>query len=108
MTAYAFWNNKGGVGKSFLCFVAATDKRLRPISHDQIQVYYNASLAAYVVAWYAYINALMRDFYNVIENPLDTKFHAVYTTAQVLAERSLERFNTPNAENTRNLFVHRV
>lgn len=25
MTAYAFWNNKGGVGKSFLCFVAATE-----------------------------------------------------------------------------------
>lgn len=23
MTAYAFWNNKGGVGKSFLCFIAA-------------------------------------------------------------------------------------
>lgn len=25
MTAYSFWNNKGGVGKSFLCFVAATE-----------------------------------------------------------------------------------
>ena len=25
MTAYAFWNNKGGVGKSFLSFVAATE-----------------------------------------------------------------------------------
>ncbi len=25
MTSYAFWNNKGGVGKSFLCFIAATD-----------------------------------------------------------------------------------
>ena len=25
MSAYAFWNNKGGVGKSFLCFVAATE-----------------------------------------------------------------------------------
>lgn len=25
MTSYAFWNNKGGVGKSFLCFVAATE-----------------------------------------------------------------------------------
>ncbi len=24
-TAYAFWNNKGGVGKSFLCFVAACE-----------------------------------------------------------------------------------
>ena len=25
MTAYAFWNNKGGIGKSFLSFVAATE-----------------------------------------------------------------------------------
>lgn len=25
MTSYAFWNNKGGVGKSFLAFVAATE-----------------------------------------------------------------------------------
>lgn len=25
MTAYSFWNNKGGVGKSFLCFVAASE-----------------------------------------------------------------------------------
>ena len=25
MTCYAFWNNKGGVGKSFLCFVAASE-----------------------------------------------------------------------------------
>lgn len=25
MTSYAFWNNKAGVGKSFLCFIAATE-----------------------------------------------------------------------------------
>jgi cellulose biosynthesis protein BcsQ len=25
MSSYAFWNNKGGVGKSFLCFVAACE-----------------------------------------------------------------------------------
>jgi cellulose biosynthesis protein BcsQ len=25
MSSYAFWNNKGGVGKSFLCFVAASE-----------------------------------------------------------------------------------
>lgn len=25
MASYAFWNNKGGVGKSFLCFIAATE-----------------------------------------------------------------------------------
>jgi len=25
MTSYAFWNNKGGVGKSFLCFIASCE-----------------------------------------------------------------------------------
>ena len=25
MSSYSFWNNKGGVGKSFLCFVAAAE-----------------------------------------------------------------------------------
>src|SRR5262245_3842396 len=25
MSSYAFWNNKGGVGKRFLCFVAASE-----------------------------------------------------------------------------------
>ena len=36
MTAYAFWNNKGGVGKSFLCFVAAAEYAHR---HQETDVY---------------------------------------------------------------------
>jgi cellulose biosynthesis protein BcsQ len=36
MPSYAFWNNKGGVGKSFLCFVAATEYAYR---HPEIDVY---------------------------------------------------------------------
>lgn len=36
MTSYAFWNNKGGVGKSFLCFVAACEYAHR---HPETDVY---------------------------------------------------------------------
>jgi cellulose biosynthesis protein BcsQ len=36
MTGYAFWNNKGGVGKSFLCFVAASEFAHR---HPNTDVY---------------------------------------------------------------------
>lgn len=36
MSSYAFWNNKGGVGKSFLCFVAATEYAHR---HPETDVY---------------------------------------------------------------------
>jgi cellulose biosynthesis protein BcsQ len=34
MTSYAFWNNKGGVGKSFLCFVAASEYAHRNPNSD--------------------------------------------------------------------------
>ena len=84
---------------------AATNRRLRPISHDEIQVYYHASLAAYVAAWEAYISNLVLDFYNVIADSSNPSFGAIYTIAQQAAGRAVERFNTPNWENTRNLLV---
>ena len=36
MASYAFWNNKGGVGKSFLCFIAACEYAHR---HPDADVY---------------------------------------------------------------------
>jgi cellulose biosynthesis protein BcsQ len=36
MTSYAFWNNKGGVGKTFLCFVAASEYAQK---HPDVDVY---------------------------------------------------------------------
>ena len=83
----------------------ATDRGLRPVLHDEIQVYYHAALAAYVATLNAYINNLVRDFYDVIADSSKPRFHAIYTIAQQAAERAVERFNTPNWENTRNLLV---
>ena len=84
---------------------AVTDGRLRPMSQDEIQVYYHAALAAYVAAWDAYINDLVREFYNVIADSSDSRFNAIHTIAQQAAEEALRRFNTPNSENTRRLLV---
>lgn len=84
---------------------AATDRRLRPMLLDEIRIYYHAGLTAYVAAWNAYIKNLVRDFYNVIVDPSDPKFRAIYTIAWKRAENALTRFNTPNAENTRNILV---
>lgn len=81
----------------------ATDRRLRPMSYDEIQVYYHAALAAYVAAWNAYISSLVRDFYDVTGNPLNSKYDAIHTLAKDAAENDLTRFNTPNWENTRAL-----
>lgn len=83
----------------------ATDPRLHPISRSQTQVYYHSALAAFVAAWDAYINELVRNFFTVTANPLDPKFHAVHSIARDTAERALEKFNTPNSENTRNLLI---
>ncbi|MDE0016347.1 MAG: HEPN domain-containing protein [Candidatus Poribacteria bacterium] len=84
---------------------AATDRRLRPMARDEIQIYYHAALTAYVAAWDAYINNLVRNFYDVIADPSDPKFRAIYTIARQRAENALTRFNTPNSENTRNIFL---
>ena len=83
----------------------ATDSRLHPISRSQTQVYYHSALAAFVAAWDAYINELVRNFFTTTANPLDPKFYAVHSIARDTAERALERFNTPNSENTRNLLI---
>ena len=83
----------------------ATDKRLRPMSHDEIQVFYHAALTAHVAAWNAYIKNLVGDFYDVIADPSDPKFRAIYTIARQRADNALARFNTPNAEHTRNILV---
>lgn len=92
-------------GRILTLRTTATDMRLRPMSHDEIQVYYHAALAAHVAAWEAYVNNLVLDFFTVIADPFDRKFQAIYTIAQQRAIKALERFNTPNWENTRNLFV---
>ncbi len=83
----------------------ATDKRLRPMSRDETQVLYHAALAAYVAAWNAYINNLVREFYNLISDPSNQIFDAVYTIAQQAADNALTRYNTPNWDNTRNILV---
>lgn len=82
---------------------AATDRRLRPMSHDEIQVYYHAALTSYVAAWNVYIDNLVRNFYDVIADSGNPKFDAIHTLAKGTVENALTRFNTPNWENTRNL-----
>ena len=82
---------------------AATDKRLRPMSHDEIQVYYHAALTGHVAAWNAYIDNLVRNFYDLIADSANPKFDAMHTLAKGTIENALTRFNTPNWENTRNL-----
>jgi hypothetical protein len=67
------------------------------------QTYYHASLAMSVAAWDAYLNAIVLEFLSAVANPLDVPFHSLHTVCRGFAERTLERFNTPNFENSRSL-----
>lgn len=71
------------------------------MSRDEIQVYYHAALTAYVAAWNAYIDNLVRNFYDVIADSANPKFDAIHTLAKGIVENALARFNTPNWNNTR-------
>lgn len=83
----------------------ATHPSLSSINVAQKQVYYHASLSAFVAAWEAYVENLVRDFFQAIADPLNIKFHAIHSIARDTAERELKRFNTPNADNSRNLLT---
>src|SRR6266481_4922658 len=82
-----------------------SDRRLRPMTAAQVQAYLHASLVASVASWDAYINNLVEDFFRATANPLASDFHAMHNLAEGAAKIALDRFNTPNWDNTRNLLV---
>jgi RiboL-PSP-HEPN len=88
-----------------LLLTAASEKRLRPMTSAQVQTYLHASLAAVVAAWDAYIHNLVRDFFLEVADPLVSSFQSIHSIAKAAADFALERFNTPNWDNTRNLLV---
>jgi hypothetical protein len=69
------------------------------------QTYLHASLAMSVAAWDAYLNAIVVEFFSAVANPVDVPFHSLHTLSRGFAERALERFSTPNFENSRSLIV---
>ena len=83
----------------------AIDARLRPISRKQKQVYLHSYLAATVASWDSYVKAIVTEYCIIIANPLDIKYHSVQTLLQNYIKGKLEKFNTPNFENTRNLLI---
>ncbi len=77
-----------------------------PISSQNKQVYYHAALTANVSAWDSYINQIVNDFYDLISNPIDLKYQAIFLISKSNSDRSLQKFNTPSFENSRNLLVY--
>ena len=69
------------------------------------QVYYHASLALSVAAWDAYLNNIVRNFYSVVVIAGDQKFLAMKALAEDFSGFKLNKFNTANFENSRELIV---
>lgn len=65
----------------------------------------HASLAGYVAAWEAYLEQLVRDFFDVTSAPLQPAFNAVHSLLHDLSTEAVRLFNTPHAENSRNLLL---
>ncbi len=75
------------------------------LDRQEVQALYGASFVAQVAAWNSYVVGLVRCFFNEVANPAIPNFHAMHTLANTAATSQLDRFNTPNAENTRNLII---
>jgi hypothetical protein len=75
------------------------------LSRQDVQALYGGAFVAQVASWNAYIAALVPCFFQETSNPADSKFHAMHALADMVAKLHLERFNTPNAENTRTLLL---
>jgi hypothetical protein len=68
-------------------------------------VHYQASLAVIVAAWETFVNGIVKGFFAETATPSNYGFHALHTIAREEAVRKLQRFHTPNWENTRELLV---
>jgi len=65
----------------------------------------HAALASYVAGWESYIERLITNFYAEAIDIGIRKFVALHSVLQVLGQRATDRFNSPNAKNTRALLV---
>jgi hypothetical protein len=72
-------------------------------SREDVQALFGASFVAQVAAWNAYVVAAIPVFFDELANPALPAFQALHTLARDAAMARLERFNTPNSKNTREI-----
>jgi len=75
------------------------------LGKKEVQALYGAAFVAQTAAWNAYVVRLVDCFFHEVSNPAAASFHAIHTLANSFAKSQLDRFNTPNAENTRNIIL---
>ena len=78
---------------------------LRPQQREDADAILHAALAAGCAAWNFYVPNLIRDFLTSTANPLDIQYHALHSVLTQVSEDQIYKFNTPNADNARNLLI---
>lgn len=97
MTSYAFWNNKGGVGKSYLCFIASCEYAHRNPETDVyvIDLCPQANLSEMLLGGYETSPAALKDLVSstprrtvagYLEARLSSPFRALDTVEDYISE----------------------
>lgn len=73
------------------------------LDRDEVQSVLSASLTASVSSWQSYIVGLISDFHDELMNPGDPHFTTMHGISRALSTAAVEKFNTPNWENSRTL-----
>jgi len=86
--------------------VAASDAG-RGQSHglDQKDVCLHAGLAMLVAAWETYLENLIGETHRLLSDPMHQRMSAVLSLLSAISVKEVKKFNTPNAENSRNLLL---
>ncbi|MEC5145792.1 HEPN domain-containing protein [Chitinophaga sp. 212800010-3] len=83
----------------------AIDSRIQPIQEKQKQVYLHSYLTGIVAAWDTYVKAITKEYLALISLPTDVRYMAVYNLLVGYTSTSIEKLNTPNADNVRNFLI---
>lgn len=63
----------------------------------------HAALAMLVAAWEGYLERLVAEVQQQVTDPTNVRLSAVLALFKAITDREIKHFNTPNAENARNL-----
>jgi hypothetical protein len=69
------------------------------------QIFYHACIAMDVASWDGYINNIIREYHGCIGGINNVHLLNFRVSQSLLIERRLDKFNTPNFDNTRNLII---
>lgn len=83
----------------------STDRRLRPIAYLDAEPALHAALASAVSAWEGYIEAVTLEAIDAVALGANAEVLWLTSLLRGEASRAIEKFNTPNAENCRDLLL---